>query len=72
MDGRVGPGISSGDDVRYLDHLWYDNYIVLVSALVVAGIGVVYGVVLRPYAKGGAPAGDAVEQAAGTPGLAAN
>ncbi len=41
---------------------WYDNYIVLVSALVVAGVGAIYGLLLRPYAKGDAPAGDAVPE----------
>ena len=39
---------------------WYDNYIVLVSALVVAGIGLIYMILLRPQEKGDAPAGDAV------------
>jgi len=39
---------------------WYDNYIVLVSAAVVAAVGVVYMVVRRPYLRGEAPAGDAV------------
>jgi amino acid transporter len=48
---------------------WYDNYIVLVSLLVVAGVGAVYGLVLRPYAKGDAPAGDAVPSS-GEPTLA--
>jgi amino acid transporter len=39
---------------------WYDNYIVIVSALVVAAIGVIYMILLRPHEKGDAPAGDAV------------
>lgn len=43
---------------------WYDNYIVLVSLLVVAAIGAVYGLLLRPHLKGDAPAGDAVPTAA--------
>ena len=50
---------------------WYDNYIVLVSALAVAGIGAVYALVLRPYAKGDAPAGDAVPASPGHPELSA-
>lgn len=48
---------------------WYDNYIVLVSLLVVAAVGAVYGLVLRPHLQGDAPAGDAV-QAAGDASLA--
>ena len=48
---------------------WYDNYIVLVSVVVVAGVGAVYGLVLRPYLKGDAPAGDAVQEL-GEPTLA--
>jgi amino acid transporter len=39
---------------------WYDNYIVLVSLLVVAAVGAVYGLLLRPHLQGDAPAGDAV------------
>ena len=49
---------------------WYDNYIVLVSALVVAAVGALYALVLRPYAKGDAPAGDAVPPPAGRAELA--
>ena len=48
---------------------WYDNYIVLVSLLVVAGVGAVYALLLRPHTKGDAPAGDAVPPA-GAPTLA--
>jgi amino acid transporter len=48
---------------------WYDNYIVPVSALIVAAVGVVYMLVLRPQDKGDAPAGDAVPEAA-APSLA--
>jgi amino acid transporter len=39
---------------------WYNNYIVIVSALVVAAVGVIYMILLRPHEKGDAPAGDAV------------
>jgi amino acid transporter len=42
---------------------WYDNYIVIVSALVVAAVGVIYMLVLRPHTQGDAPAGDAVAAA---------
>ena len=42
---------------------WYDNYIVIVSALAVAMAGVIYMVLLRPHEKGDAPAGDAVPAA---------
>jgi amino acid transporter len=48
---------------------WYDNYIVPVSALIVAAVGVAYMLVLRPHDKGDAPAGDAVPER-GTPSLA--
>ena len=51
---------------------WYDSYIVLVSALVVAAVGAAYGLALRPYAKGDAPAGDAVPEAPGGTALAQN
>ena len=43
---------------------WYDNYIVLVSMLVVAAVGALYGLVFRPHLKGDAPAGDAAPPAA--------
>ena len=39
---------------------WYNNYIVIVSALVVAAVGVIYMILLRPHEQGDAPAGDAV------------
>jgi amino acid transporter len=39
---------------------WYNNYIVIVSALVVAAVGLAYMILLRPHEKGDAPAGDAV------------
>jgi hypothetical protein len=40
---------------------WYNNYIVIVSALVVAAVGVIYMILLRPHEKGDAPAGDATQ-----------
>jgi amino acid transporter len=39
---------------------WYNNYIVIVSALAVAAVGVIYMILLRPHEKGDSPAGDAV------------
>jgi amino acid transporter len=42
---------------------WYNNYIVIVSALAVAAVGVIYMILLRPHMKGDAPAGDAVAAA---------
>ncbi|HVS84437.1 MAG TPA: amino acid permease [Gaiellaceae bacterium] len=48
---------------------WYDNYIVLVSLLVVAAVGAIYGLAFRPYEHGTAPAGDAVPSV-GEPELA--
>ena len=42
---------------------WYDNYIVIVSAVAVAVVGMIYMLLLRPHEKGDAPAGDAVPAA---------
>jgi amino acid transporter len=42
---------------------WYDNYIVIVSALAVAAVGLIYMILLRPHEKGDSPAGDAVPPA---------
>jgi amino acid transporter len=39
---------------------WYDNYIVLLSAAVVIGIGAAYMVVARPYNRSETPHGDAI------------
>jgi amino acid transporter len=46
---------------RTPDAAWYDNYIVALGALVVVGLGVLYMVVRRPYDRGDAPAGDAIQ-----------
>lgn len=39
---------------------WYDNYIVLLSAALVVGVGLAYMLVARPYLRTDAPSGDAV------------
>jgi amino acid transporter len=43
---------------------WYDNWIVLLSAVLVVGAGLVYMLAARPFEHGTAPAGDAVPAAA--------
>lgn len=43
---------------------WYDNYLVALSGVLVAGVGVAYMLVARPYDRGTSPAGDAVPGAA--------
>jgi amino acid transporter len=45
---------------------WYDNWIVLLSAVLVVGAGLAYMISARPYEHGSAPAGDAIP-GAGTP-----
>jgi amino acid transporter len=45
---------------RTPDAAWYDNYIVLLSAAIVVGLGVLYMVLARPYRHGTAAHGDAV------------
>jgi amino acid transporter len=45
---------------RTPDAAWYDNYIVLLSAAIVLGAGLLYMVVARPYRHGTAAHGDAV------------
>ncbi|MFG1944030.1 APC family permease [Nonomuraea sp. NPDC048826] len=47
---------------RTPDAPWYDNYLVALSGLVVIAAGLVYLLVVRPYDKGDAPAGDAIPQ----------
>jgi amino acid transporter len=39
---------------------WYDNYIVLVSAVVVIGVGAIYLFTARPHLRGDTPHGDAI------------
>ena len=39
---------------------WYDNYIVLVSAIVVIGAGAIYLITARPHLRGDTPHGDAI------------
>ena len=45
---------------RTPDVPWYDNYIVLVSAAVVVGAGLIYMLIGRPYRHGTAAHGDAI------------
>ena len=44
---------------RTPDAAWYDNYIVLLSAAVVVGVGLVYMTLLKPHLRSEAPHGDA-------------
>jgi len=46
---------------RTPDAPWYDDYLVLLSGVVVVGVGLVLMAVLRPYRHSEAPAGDAVK-----------
>lgn len=41
---------------------WYDNYIVLVSGIIVVGIGLIYMAVHRSYDSSDAPYGDAISK----------
>ena len=47
---------------RTPDVPWYDNWIVVLSALVVVGVGLVYMTVAKPYLRKDTPHGDAVRQ----------
>ena len=47
---------------RTPDAPWYDNYLVLLSALLVVGAGLVYMFVARPYDHGDSPSGDAISK----------
>ena len=49
---------------RTPDAPWYDNWIVLLSGVVVVGVGLVYLLVGRPHDRGQAPAGDAIPPSA--------
>lgn len=46
---------------RTPDASFVDNYIVAISAVVVIGIGLVYMVIAKPYDRGDAPHGDAID-----------
>ncbi len=46
---------------RTPDASFVDNYIVALSAAVVIGVGLLYMVVAKPYDKGDAPHGDALD-----------
>ena len=45
---------------RTPDAPWYDNYIVLLSAVVGTGLGAIYLFIARPDQRGSAPSGDAI------------
>lgn len=48
---------------RTPDASFVDNYIVAISAVVVIGIGLVYMLIAKPYDRGDAPHGDALDSA---------
>jgi amino acid transporter len=48
---------------RTPDAAWYDNYLVLLSAAVVVGLGLLYMALHRSYGRGTAPHNDAIPQA---------
>lgn len=45
---------------RTPDAAWYDNYIVLLSAAIVVGVGLLYMTLAKPYLRKDTPHGDAV------------
>jgi amino acid transporter len=45
---------------RTPDANFVDNYIVIVSAVIVVGVGIIYMIVARPYTRGDAPHSDAI------------
>ncbi len=45
---------------RTPDVPWYDNYIVLLSAVIVVGVGLAYMVLAKPHLRKDAPHGDAI------------
>lgn len=48
---------------RTPDASWVDNYIVLIGVAIVAGVGLIYMALGRPYRHSDAPEGDAIEMA---------
>ena len=48
---------------RTPDAAWYDNYLVILSAVLVVGVGLVYLFVAKPTDRSNAPAGDAIPAA---------
>ncbi|GAB7004858.1 amino acid permease [Nocardioides sp. AN3] len=52
---------------RTPDAAWYDNYLVLLSAAVVVGLGIVYMVLHRSYGRSNAPFDDAIPSRAPRP-----
>ncbi|WP_237563531.1 hypothetical protein [Arthrobacter sp. H-02-3] len=45
---------------RTPDAPWYENYLVLLSAAVVVGIGLAYMLIKKPYRHSNVPAADAI------------
>lgn len=56
---------------RTPDAVWYDNYLVLLSAVVVLAAGGLYLLLARPHLRGDAPSGDATAPAGTTAALTA-
>lgn len=46
---------------RTPDAPWYDNYLVLLSAAIVVGVGLLYLFLGNPHDRSDAPHGDAIE-----------
>ena len=42
------------------DAAWYDKWIVVIGCAIVAGVGLIYMLIARPYTRSNAPAGDAL------------
>jgi amino acid transporter len=42
------------------DAAWYDKWIVVIGCVIVAGVGLIYMLLARPYTRSNAPSGDAV------------
>src|SRR4051794_12891397 len=42
------------------DAAWYDKWIVVIGCVIVAGVGLAYMLIARPYTRSNAPSGDAV------------
>ncbi len=52
---------------RTPDAPWYDNYVVILSALVGIGVGAIYMVIAKPYLRSEATSGDAIPTVADQP-----
>lgn len=55
---------------RTPDLPWYDNWLVALSAAIGAAVGLAYMLLVRPYERSNAPAGDAIPRRPGPPGPA--